>query len=188
LPCSFISFYLHAIYASGFMECEICGAETDTLYEIEIEGTHMYVCSVCAKGKHLTGYVETEGNKAKSSPLARGGGPAAHAPFEQSFKRAGADADYELVEDYGSKIRNAREALGLPLKVLAEKINEKASMLLRVEEQKTLPSDVLVKKLEKELGIKLTAPAPAKSGAASSKGRGPVTIGDFAAKNENKEE
>ncbi len=46
------------------MECEICGAETDTLYEIEIEGATMLVCSVCAKGKHLTGKVVGEKGEA----------------------------------------------------------------------------------------------------------------------------
>ncbi|MGC8547607.1 MAG: multiprotein bridging factor aMBF1 [Candidatus Micrarchaeia archaeon] len=155
------------------MECEICGAETDTLYEIEIEGATMLVCSVCAKGKQLTGRIVHEGKAAE-------GEKSTYAPAKPSEP-----TEEELVDNYGAVIKSARESLGLPIKVLAEKISEKASTLLRVEEQKTLPSDKLVKKLEKELGIKLTRPVPASSASSLSKPQ-PLSLWDVASKKEKK--
>ena len=32
-------------------ECEICGRNTDDLYEIKVEGALMLVCEKCSKGK-----------------------------------------------------------------------------------------------------------------------------------------
>ena len=61
-----------------------------------------------------------------------------------------------LIENYGIAIHNGREAMKLPLKVLAEMISEKETLLLRIEQEKTMPSTELTKKLEKALGIKLT--------------------------------
>ncbi len=65
--------------------------------------------------------------------------------------------------------------------MLAERISEKASMLLRVEEQKTMPSDKLVKKLEKELGIKLFKEEAAEKPPASSASE-PISLWDAATK------
>ena len=41
------------------MNCEICGAETRQTYKVALEGTTMFVCKVCAKGKHATGRTES---------------------------------------------------------------------------------------------------------------------------------
>lgn len=150
----------------SIMECEICGAEVDTLYEIEIEGATMLVCSVCAKGKHLTGKVVKE-KEERPAPVAK-------APVEGN--------ETELIDNYGEAIRKAREKLGLPLKVLAEKISEKESTLERVEKQKTLPNDKLVGKLEKELGIKLTKPVEHGREANVAKPSEPISLWDAAEK------
>lgn len=124
------------------------------------------VCESCAKGKALIGKIDLAG------------------------KRAGRKEEYkvgkekveeeEVIDGYGQAIRKARERMGFPLKVLAERIAEKESTLLRVEEQKTLPSVALTKKLEKELGIKLTSKAGPVSAAVPMKKSGPITLGDAA--------
>ncbi len=157
------------------MECEICGAETDTLYEIEIEGATMLVCSVCAKGKHLTGKVVREGKTEQDEKQKQ----------ETKSRKQEGEEEYELIDNYGEEIKKARENLGIPVKVLAEKISEKASTLLRVEEQKTLPNDKLVKKLEKELGIKLTRPVTV-SASAHADNPEPLSLWDAAIKKEKK--
>ncbi len=150
------------------MECEICGAEVDTLYEIEVEGTTMLVCSVCAKGKHLTGRVigANKREDKKSAPQAK-----------RNEKE-----ETEVIDNYGEVIRKARENLGLPLKVLAEKISEKESTLERVESQKTLPNDKLISKLEKELGIKLTKPVEKGKPVSEAKPSEPLSLWDAAEK------
>ena len=64
----------------------------------------------------------------------------------------------EMVEGYGSQIRKAREKLGLSHEDLGRKINEKASVLKKLETSKMAPNDMLVTKLEHVLKIKLLAP------------------------------
>ena len=65
------------------------------------------------------------------------------------------DLGLEIVPDYGKIIRKGREAKGLTVKELAMKIFEKESLLHRLENQSIKPSDELIRKLEKQLGIGL---------------------------------
>jgi len=120
------------------MECDICGKETNIIYVVEVEGAVMNVCAECSKGKKVIDKIDPSRQEKK----------VAKAKEEK-------EKESEIIEHYGEAIRKAREKLGLPLNVLAERINEKASTLLRIEEEKTLPTDKVVKKLEKELGVKL---------------------------------
>ena len=64
----------------------------------------------------------------------------------------------EMVESYHQKIRQAREKLGLSHEDLGKKINEKASVLRKLETGKMAPNNLLVTKLEHVLKIKLLAP------------------------------
>jgi len=68
------------------------------------------------------------------------------------------DTTQEIVEDYDSKIRQARESLGLSHEELGKKINEKASVLSKLETRKMKPNNVLVTKLEHVLKLKLLVP------------------------------
>ena len=61
----------------------------------------------------------------------------------------------EVTEDYASKIRVAREKLGLSHEDLGKKINEKASLLRHMETGKMAPNNQLANKLEHVLRIKL---------------------------------
>jgi len=65
-----------------------------------------------------------------------------------------------LVEDYGKCIRDAREAKGWKVENLGAKILEKATTLAKVEAGDLRPTDDLVVKLEKELGIVLMEKVP----------------------------
>lgn len=88
--------------------------------------------------------------------------------------------ELEVADDYGTLIANARKKLGLPLEVLAERINEKLSFLERVEHERTLPDEKLAHKLEKELGIRLLVPTVSGASAATSGGsKGGMTLGDI---------
>ncbi|MFP3289585.1 MAG: multiprotein-bridging factor 1 family protein [Candidatus Micrarchaeota archaeon] len=120
------------------MECDICGKETNIIYVVEVEGAVMNVCAECSKGKKVIDKIDLSKQEKKVAKA-----------NEEKEKES------EIIEHYGEAIRKAREKLGLPLNVLAERINEKESTLLRIEEEKTLPTDKIIKKLEKELGVKL---------------------------------
>ena len=61
----------------------------------------------------------------------------------------------EVVEGFGKVIKKARERMGVKIAVIAEKINEKASYLDAIENERLTPTFLVARKLEKELGIKL---------------------------------
>ena len=62
----------------------------------------------------------------------------------------------EVVQDYDDRIRTARESKGLTQEELAKQLNEKASLIRKLERGDVLPSDSVQRKLERELGIDLT--------------------------------
>ncbi len=147
-------------------DCEICGKKTDTLYIIDVEGVELTSCAKCAEGKDVVDTIGADEGK--------------DAQRRTAAQRQQPVPEEEVVEGYGDMIRKARESMGLPLTVLAERINEKESTLNRVEHGRMLPTAALTKKLEKHLGIKLTmVPEPEKK--TQSAGRpGPLTLGDAA--------
>ena len=86
--------------------------------------------------------------------------------------------DEELVEDFHVRIRRAREERGWKQTDLGAKINEKASVIAKLEAGQMSPGDALVRKLERELGIRLkekVQPIAAKKQSV----RGTLTLGDL---------
>ena len=63
----------------------------------------------------------------------------------------------EIVQDYDDRIRSARENTEMSQEDLANELNEKASLIRKLERGDMLPSDEVQEKLENELGITLTA-------------------------------
>ena len=68
------------------------------------------------------------------------------------------DTSQEIVEGYSEIIRQAREKLGLSHEDLGMKINEKESVLRKIETGKISPDNLLVSRLEHTLKIKLLVP------------------------------
>lgn len=62
----------------------------------------------------------------------------------------------EVAQDYDERIRNARESKGLTQEELAKQLNEKASLIRKLERGDVLPSDSIQRKLERKLGINLS--------------------------------
>ena len=141
-------------------ECELCGTKINDVYVINLDGTQLSVCAKCAKGKAIIRSSNSEIKK-------------------MTVRRSPAKEEAPLKENYGEIIREARERMKLPIKVLAEMIQEKDTFLTRVEQQKMRPDMVLAKKLEKALGIKL---AEESMSADNAHGRGnseKATLGEF---------
>jgi putative transcription factor len=65
----------------------------------------------------------------------------------------------EIAQDYDERIRSARETAGLSQEDLAKQLNEKASLIRKLEHGETLPSDDVQRKLEGALDITLSAGA-----------------------------
>lgn len=65
------------------------------------------------------------------------------------------EANFDIREDYPAMVKNAREEKGLTQKDLARTLNEKESVIHRIETGHMRPSRRLARKLEGALEIKL---------------------------------
>lgn len=63
----------------------------------------------------------------------------------------------ELAQDYDELIREGREGMDLSQEDLAKQLNEKASLIRKLEHGSVLPSDDVQRKLERALEVDLTA-------------------------------
>jgi putative transcription factor len=138
------------------LRCEVCGGKIyGKPYKVTIEGANLTVCSQCAKH----GTIIREEPKPKGLMLR----PKARLqPFKILTKKPSettVNTPLELVENFDQKIRQAREKLGLSHKELGKKINEKVSLLKKIETGKMTPDNKLSAKLEYALKIKLLVPA-----------------------------
>jgi len=86
---------------------------------------------------------------------------------------------YELVADYPKLIKDARAAREWKQETLAAKINERASVINKLERGDIRPDDVLVKKVEKELGIVLKEKVPIIKPESKATGGKGLTLGDL---------
>ncbi|MBN2067777.1 MAG: TIGR00270 family protein [Candidatus Diapherotrites archaeon] len=135
------------------MQCEICGKNAGKGREIELDGSILIVCDACSSFGTVTKEQVLCGEKAPA-PMPKPNLRQAAMPY---YEFEDLDLGLDLAPDYGSIIRRAREQKGLTVKELAMRVFEKESVLHRVESQSIRPSDSLISKLEKQLGIKLKA-------------------------------
>lgn len=123
------------------MECVLCGRDFKELKRIKLEGSLIEVCDRCAES--FGRLVEKPGYKMIKKKVRLGG--------IKSLK----EDKFELVPNYGSYVKKSRQAKGLKRANFAEMINEKDSVIRRVEKGQLRPDDKLIKKIEDALGIKL---------------------------------
>jgi putative transcription factor len=154
-------------------ECDICGRKTDKEYVVEVEEAQMHVCERCAKGMTPIEVIDHSQNKNTKQE---------HIVIKHAFSEEG----NEIMNDYGSIIKNAREKAGLTNKDLAIKINEKESLIARIERNQLIPEERVAKKLEKLLGIKLEIEAKQEEDKRSFGKNEPLTLWDAAIRKESK--
>lgn len=132
------------------MECEICGKSVSEHNPIrsKIEGSVMVVCSECAKlGKiqktpPKPKFIQKQKNKQSS-------------PSKTKKYSRNDEPTEELIEGFENKIKKSRESKNWSLEDLARKVNEKVSVISKIESGKLIPDNKVTQKLEKTLNIKL---------------------------------
>lgn len=126
------------------INCDLCGKTEENLSRTLIEGVELDVCLTCSKfGKVI-------------APVKRYTPKEQHKMIQQSQPQYLKEEKIELLaENYPELIKKKRESLGLSQKDFALRINEKESTVRNIETGHFEPPMVLVKKLEKALGIKL---------------------------------
>lgn len=125
-------------------ECEVCGAEIKGAAQYVVIGdSKLRVCKACAH--YGTVVVENKNVRA---------GPVAHAKANSRlYEQMDHDLEVEVEEDYGRKLKEAREKAGLKQTELANRINEKQSLLRKIENEEIVPSDDVMRKIKRVLNL-----------------------------------
>jgi putative transcription factor len=132
--------------------CELCGRQTSEKKKIIVDGTIFNVCIGCSKhGKPYTqGQAISKKKKATSTSPS-----AAVVAARPKKKTIGFSDETMLTPNFAGLIREARMKMGLTHEQLGMRMNEKAQMLRKFETGTLKPDELLSKKLERFLGIKL---------------------------------
>ena len=152
------------------MRCEVCGDEIrGQPYRRIIEGGRMTVCGRCSS----FGTSEWSPSMPRERPRGR---PAPRRPRSE----VEAAETLGMVDDYGAKIRKARQRMGMTVEDFSRKINEKESVIKKLEKEELNPDRKLIQKLTGALKIELLevgdAPAAAPVARRASTSR---TLGDI---------
>ena len=142
-------------------ECEICGAEIEGKAQyIAIGSSKLRVCKTCARhGTAVTDDAQVQAQVKTRTSI--GSEQAKQAKLTQAKRRLYEQMDHEIEEgleigdEYGRKIKEAREKVGLKQVELAQRINEKQSLLRKVEHEEIIPTDEVRRKIERLLKISL---------------------------------
>jgi len=142
----------------------MCGSE-GKLFRAMIEGSEMRVCNNCSKFGKVLGEVREE------------------AKAVRKVKKVEIIEEPEVIEmvvsDFSMKVRNKREQIGLNQKDFAKKINEKESVVHKLENGEFSPSLDLARKLEKMFGISLIEEYEEKKEKIEKTAGEGITVGDL---------
>ncbi len=155
------------------MACELCGKDVNHTTTVKIEGSEMEVCDECEKyGKEV---ISSDKESTSSEEVLQ----RLKNKEESSESYSGYEEGMEdLALDYAERVENARLENDLTQEELAKEINEKKSLVAKVEREDMRPSEELREKLENSLDIELTEKIEKASTKTSEKSEG-LTIGDL---------
>ncbi len=129
------------------MQCELCGRESRGCRDATIDGVNMMLCPDCIKhGENVVPISKTP-TKVKKFVAQR-----ARKSIPKDIYK---DMDKELVSNWSEIIQQARKKKGLSREDLGFKIGERTVTISKIENGDLRPSDKMIAKLEKELGISL---------------------------------
>lgn len=160
-------------------ECELCGAMKVGVKEIKVKNVFVLACSRCQE-KHAPS------NTKQAPGIAMANTRSFNLPKKPSANYKGKanknilrKREKELSPDFKSKIIDARKSQGLSQEDLARKMAEKINVIKSVESGRR-PTDSVIRKLEKTLGIELMVVMEHQgdSRVASGNSRG-MTFGDY---------
>ncbi|MFB6092168.1 MAG: multiprotein bridging factor aMBF1 [Haloquadratum sp.] len=172
-------------------QCEMCGSERPSLTTVKVEGAELELCDDC---KEFGTEVRTESSSSQStkystssssqssgsagSSASSTGGSGSTGGSSGGRRRDMFDDMDEVAADYDQRIREAREDRGLSQEDLAQSLNEKASLIRKLERGDILPSDEVQKKLERKLDISLVEGGESEESEWSSDSSTTTTLGD----------
>ncbi len=139
------------------IQCELCGTDAYLISAL-VEGTTLWVCEKCsAFGKVVV-------RKEVSKKIERISVPS---------------VQYRIIEGFDALLKNGRERRGLKQEEVAIVLNEKLSLLQKIESGHSKPSFPLAKKLEQFFHIVLVEEEKAETVEKPLSKNESLTIGDF---------
>jgi len=151
------------------MQCELCGNGGECRSAI-VDGVKMMLCPNCMRyGKGVKDVAPIDVQKPILGRIRR--------PREKDVY---VEMDRELIDGWNDLIRKARKKMGLSREELGFNIGERTVTISKIENGDLRPSDEIVGKLEKKLGIilieKIEKTPTTPSGSRSDNS---LTLGDF---------
>ena len=147
------------------VQCEMCGKDVSSPSRVKIEGAELDVCDECTdfgtevktedSSSTSTKYSTSSSGSSSSSSSSSSSGSSSSAGGG-GRRRDMFDEMDEIVQDYDDQIRSARESKGLSQSELAQQLNEKASLIRKLERGDSLPSDDVREKSEGALSLGLS--------------------------------
>jgi putative transcription factor len=164
----------------------MCGAEKPSLTTTKVEGAELELCDDCAEfGTEVKPEPSSSTSTKYSTSSSSGSSSSSSSSGSSSSSSSGGrrrdlfDEMEEVASDYDQRIREARESRGISQEDLAKELNEKASLIRKLERGDVLPSDDVQRKLERELDISLSAGGGGEGDAEWSSGSSTTTtLGD----------
>lgn len=158
------------------MICEMCGAKVHNAKFVKVEGAAIHVCQKCEK------FATSEAVKTRSGEILMPS--VAERLASRQRRRTERDiydqgGEKELLLDYPEKVKAGRRAQGLSQEELAKQINEKKSVIVKVEAGEIRPDDKLVRKLERALETSLRGTLELGEGTERQAYSQGMTLGDF---------
>ncbi|WP_380676832.1 multiprotein bridging factor aMBF1 [Salinigranum sp. GCM10025319] len=145
-------------------QCEMCGASKSSLTTVKVEGAELELCDECKdfgtevrteSSSSSSSKYSTSSSSGKSSSSSSSSSASSSSSSSTRRRRDMFDTMDEIATDYDQRVREARESRGQSQQELAGDLNEKTSLIRKIERGDVLPSDEVRKKLERELGISL---------------------------------
>ena len=140
----------------------MCGS-IGKLYKTIVEDAQLNICHECSKLGKVIGVIKQDNIKIE-------------VPRNEYSQP---ETMQIIVNDYAEKIKRKRESLGLKQEDFAKKINEKESLIQKIESGHFEPSIVLAKKIGNFLKIKLIEDYQEEQEKQTKTKTGSFTIGDF---------
>ena len=172
-------------------QCEMCGSERPSLTTVKVEGAELELCGDCKEfGTEVRTETSSSGSTKYSTSSSSGKSTSSGSSGTSSSSGGAGSSDSgrrrrdmfddmdEIAADYDRQIREAREDRGLSQEDLAKSLNEKASLIRKLERGDILPSDAVRKKLERKLDISLVEGGDSEDSEWSSGSSTTTTLGD----------
>ncbi len=156
------------------MLCEMCSSPNATL-KIDVEGSRLNVCEKCAKYGRIISRIAPAPSSADKNKTAK--------QQEAALPKKRTESVQLMKPDCAKIVKTAREKTGLTQEEFSKRINERESIINKVESGHMKPDLELARKLERALKISLVDTVEIEPGVQDEqekkRGATGLTIGDM---------